>query len=221
MIEPKHNNIARFIFNAYEYKILKKSFNRFILLNEEIQVNENKSVIFLPNHFSWWDGFFVDFLVRISEINKKFHIIMLEEQLKKYWFFRFLGASGFNPSNPKSIVKLSNFLNNLLKSPINLVVFYPQGEIQVFDNDLHIKEGLAYFLKDITNKVEIHYPFFKIQYFENRLPDLICKVYPGVAAGTIVSDYPSFVEDYKTKFYDFKNNNVNINNKRNLFYREQ
>lgn len=221
MIESNHNIIARFLFNAYEYKILKKSFNRFILLNEEIQVDDNKSVIFLPNHFSWWDGFFVDFLVRITDINKKFHIIMLEEQLKNYWFFKFLGAAGFNPSNPKSVLKLSNYINNLLKSPNNLVVFYPQGEIQIYDFDLHLKEGLSYLLKKINSDVDIYYPFFKIQYFDKKFPDLICKVYPGVTADTIVSNYPLFVEDYKNKFYDFKNNNVNINNKRNLFYREQ
>lgn len=221
MIEPKHNSLARFIFNAYEYRILKKSFNRFILLNNNIQIDKNKPVIFLPNHFSWWDGFFVDFLIRIGGIDKKFHIVMLEEQLRKYWFFRLLGATGFNPQNPKSIVKLSQYINNLLNSPHNLLVFYPQGEIQLFDNDLTIKEGLSYLLKNVNKSVEIHYPFFKIQYFDQRTPDLVCKVYPGVGLDIILNDFTTFVEDFKSKFNDFKQTILTSNFKRDLFTLEQ
>lgn len=220
MIEAKHNNLARFIFNAYEYKLLKKSFNRFILLNDELQISDNKSVIFLPNHFSWWDGFFIDFLVRNAEVNKKFHIIMLEEQLKKYWFFRFLGATGFNPSNPKSIVKLSNYLSKLLNSPNNSVVFYPQGEIQYYDQDLRVKDGLAYLLKHVNSQVDVFYPFFKILYFDQKLPDLFCKVYYGLQIETINNNYQLFIEDFKKKYNDFRKSNININKKRNLFISE-
>ena len=217
MIEAKHNSIARLIFNAYEYRILKKAFNRFILLNDNIQLDENKSLIFLPNHFSWWDGFFVDFLNRMVGTNKKFHIIMLEEQLKKYWFFRYLGAIGFNPNNPKSIVKLSNYINKLLESPNNLLVFYPQGEIQYYDENIKIKEGLSYLLKNSPPNVQIFYTFFKILYFDQRLPDLVCKIYPGLNISNIVENFTNFIEDFTTKLSDFKQNNNSLNNKINLF----
>lgn len=221
MIEPKHNSLARFIFNAYEYRILKKSFNRFILLNNDLQIDENKPAILLPNHFSWWDGFFIDFLVRIGGIDKKFHIVMLEEQLRRYWFFRLLGASGFNPQNPKSIVKLSNYINNLLNSPHNLLVFYPQGEIQLFDNDLELKEGLSFILKNVNKDVAIYYPFFKIQYFDKRTPDLLCKLYPGVKIEIILNDFTKFIEDYKLKYEDFKQKSLISTYKRDLFTLEK
>lgn len=217
MIEAKHSSLARFIFNPYESIILKKAFNRFILLNDDFYFNENQSVIFLPNHFSWWDGFFVDFLNRKLMINKKLNIIMLENQLKKYWFFRYLGATGFDPQNPKSIIKLSNYINNLLKSPNNLLVFYPQGEIQYFENDLKIKEGLSYLLKTSPPTIQIFYPFFKIVYFDKRLPDLVCKIYQGLDIKSIVNDYPLFIQDFTSKFYNFRQSIDNIENKRDLF----
>lgn len=221
MIEAKHNSIARFIFNAYEFRILKKAFNRFILLNDEIKINKNQSVILLPNHFSWWDGFLVDFLIRNTIIDKKFNIIMLEEQLKRYWFFRLLGATGFNPNNPKSIVKLSNFISNILQYPDNVLVFYPQGVIQLFDSDIAIKEGLSYLLKNVHKDVQIFYPFFKIQYFDNRLPDLICKIYTGVNVETIINDFSFFKRDFAEKFDDFKKVTLNSTLKNDLFVSEE
>lgn len=220
MIEAKHNSIARFIFNAYEYRILKKAFNRFILLNDDFKLSQNQSVIFLPNHFSWWDGFFVDFLNRMLDTNKKFNIIMLANQLKRYWFFRYLGATGFYPQNPKSIVKLSNYINNLLESPNNLLVFYPQGEIQYYDDDIKIKEGLSFLLKNSPRDVQVFYPFFKIVYFDKRLPDLICNIYPGLSIEEIANNHTFFTQDFSNKLNQFRHHNESINNKRDLFISE-
>lgn len=221
MIEERHNFLARFVFNAYEFKILKNTFNRFILLNDVNFLSTNKPVLLLPNHFSWWDGFFVDFLVRSCDAAKKFHIIMLEEQLKRYWFFRFLGAIGFNPTNPKGVINLANKIANLLSNPLNLVVFYPQGEIQLFDEDIKVKSGLQFILNKVQNDIEIFYPFFKIQYFENRKPDLICKIYNGLELSTILNDFDIFQSDFLQKFNDFKKTFVKYGNYTDLFVIEE
>jgi 1-acyl-sn-glycerol-3-phosphate acyltransferase len=112
MIKADHKYWARALFNSYIKRLLKKHFNSFLLTNNLPDINNHKLII-TPNHFSWWDGFFIDF-VNEKLIKRKLHILMLEDQLKRYWFFRKLGAYGFNPSNPKSIIEAVNYTKDVL-----------------------------------------------------------------------------------------------------------
>ena len=86
MIKAEHKYWSRFVFNLYIDNQLKTHFNGFKAINFPPVLDSEKSLIVLPNHFSWWDGFLIDYVNR-KLFGRKFHILMLEEQLKKYWFF--------------------------------------------------------------------------------------------------------------------------------------
>jgi 1-acyl-sn-glycerol-3-phosphate acyltransferase len=174
MIKADHKYWARALFNSYIKRLLKKHFNSFLLTNNLPDINNHKLII-TPNHFSWWDGFFIDF-VNEKLIKRKLHILMLEDQLKRYWFFRKLGAYGFNPSNPKSIIEAVNYTKDVLNDKKNFSIIYPQGEIFPYDqNPISLKDGLKYFIKNSSTDLVVLPIAFKIQYEEEKLPNVYCR----------------------------------------------
>ena len=91
MIKADHNKLAHLVFSLYLKRLLKSSFKEFILINKLPMIDNSKGLIITPNHFSWWDGFFIYWLNK-KLFKKNLFILMLEEQLKRYWFFRYLGC---------------------------------------------------------------------------------------------------------------------------------
>jgi len=198
MIKAEHSIWARFVFNFYIDRLLKKSFSHFYLVNELPNISKDKSLIVTPNHISWWDGFFIDYLSR-KKFNRKMYLMMLESSLKKYWFFKKVGAYSIEPSNPRSIVDTVKYTNEILYNKENFVVTYPQGEIEPFEKrPLSIKEGLKLLVKGNSDLTFVLPIAFKIQYYEKQNPAVICRFGEVINGGIILSDY----EKYKMLFAD-------------------
>lgn len=163
-------------------------------MNEIPLVSENKGLIITPNHFSWWDGFFINYI--LSEFTKrKAYMMMLEEQLVKYPFFRYLGVFSVNPASPSSVKESLAFAEKISSDPANYLVLYPQGEIQP-DNckDVKIKNGLKYLSGKISANVMI--VSFRISFGNRKKPDIICRFGDVFSSEFISANY----DEYKNKF---------------------
>lgn len=84
MIKASHNPIVVSFFDWYLQKILKKDFHQ-IRYDKNFEFDKNKSILFIGNHFSWWDGFFTYYL-KMHLFKKDFNVMMLEEELKKEFY---------------------------------------------------------------------------------------------------------------------------------------
>ncbi|MBC7419873.1 MAG: 1-acyl-sn-glycerol-3-phosphate acyltransferase [Bdellovibrio sp.] len=87
------------------------------------KVVSDQSVLFIANHSSWWDGFFVFEVFKKLKLKKEFKIVMLESELKKFPFFRLCGAVGLIPKNLQHNEKIFKELKNYC------VCFFPQGHL--------------------------------------------------------------------------------------------
>lgn len=196
MIKADHKYWARAVFNIYIKKLLKKHFNNFYLVNDFPEIHD-KQLIITPNHFSWWDGFLIDF-VNENVIKRKFHILMLEDQLKRYWFFNKLGAYGFNPSNAKSIIETVKYTNEILSVKSNFSIIYPQGEIFPFEQKpLSFKDGLKYLIKDSKSDLVVLPIAFKFNYEEEKLPSIYCRFGNVLEAGSIKNNLELFKNSFE------------------------
>ena len=170
MIKADHKKWAEFIFDIYLKGLLKKSFYDVRIINELPVFDYSKSIIVSPNHFSWWDGFFIYWLNK-KILNKKLFVMMLEEQLKRYWFFKKLGCYSIDLNDNRKMIVSLKYTMNLLLKPNNLVTIYPQGEIQAYDEKhIVLKEGLDFIARKSTNDFQILPIAFKIHYTNERLP---------------------------------------------------
>ncbi len=170
MIKADHKKWAEFVFDIYLRKLLKKSFYDFRVINELPALDDSKSIIVTPNHFSWWDGFFIYWLNK-KILNKKLFVMMLEEQLKKYWFFKKLGCYSIDLNDNRKMIVSLKYTMDLLLKPNNLVTIYPQGEIQAYDEKhIVLKEGIDFISRKSTVDFQILPIAFKIHYTNERLP---------------------------------------------------
>lgn len=130
MIPASHRRWAHGIFRPYLRSLFKRRFHALHLLGDMPSVPPNTPILLLPNHSTWWDGFF-PYLLNDTLFYREFFIMMLEERLREFWFFRFVGAFSINQRSPKGIVETLDYTVSLLAGQ-RLVVMFPQGELSAW-----------------------------------------------------------------------------------------
>jgi 1-acyl-sn-glycerol-3-phosphate acyltransferase len=195
MIKASHKRWARLLFNPYCDSLLKRNFSSFFRVNEYPPLLEDLFLIITPNHISWWDGFFIDYLAR-RFIHRKGYIMMLQEQLSRYWFFKKIGAFSIDPSSTKGIAETVNYTQGIVNNPQNFLVFYPQGDIEPYEKrPLILKRGLKLFLKRIS-EVQVLQLGFKIEYYNKKKPAVLVRFGETMSKETIVSDFKNYEDNF-------------------------
>lgn len=169
IVEPRHSKIHMWLLNAYINRILSSNFSE-VKITGSVLVDENRPVLLVPNHFSWWDGFFAWYLNQ-RVINKQFHIMMLESELRKHMFFSRVGAFSINRSS-RSIVESIEYCRRVLSAPQNLLVMYPQGELQSqHHNRVEFRKGVEKILSKTPN-VQVVFAVCLTDYYAKQRPSL-------------------------------------------------
>lgn len=133
-------------------------------------------VFMIGNHFSWWDGF-IALNINQHFFRKKFHIMMLEEQLRDRMFLNKSGAFGLDKGR-RSMVETFRYTAELLQDPQNLVVMYPQGKIcSVYDRPLEFERGWFRIIEQLEHPVQVVYYHALVDYFNHRKPQMNIFVY--------------------------------------------
>ena len=140
---------------------------------------------------------------------------MLEEQLKKYPFFRKTGAFSIIPGNPKSIRETFNYAAEIIKDSRSLLVFYPQGEIESFDKQPDIKKGLRLLLNN--KNTDILPAAFKIEYHNLKKPAVYFRPGRIISSCEASKDYNKFTEEFTDNINLLKSDVLNKNIKSDLF----
>jgi 1-acyl-sn-glycerol-3-phosphate acyltransferase len=201
MIKADHKKWARIIFNPYEEMLLKKNFSNFFITSRFPDTDHSRGIIIAPNHISWWDGFFVDYISR-KYLNRKFHILMLEEELRKYPFFRKTGAFSINPDRSGEIRNTFNYAREILKDSNNLLVFYTQGKIEPFDKEPELKAGLLHLIKSVD--CDIMPAAFRIEYLNKKKPAVFFRPGEIISSSAVSINYRIFTDAFKSNINDLK-----------------
>ena len=161
----------------------------------DVELSSERSILLLSNHTSWWDGFWHLFL-NMKLFKKKFHFMMLEEQLKKHWYFNYTGGYSVNKS-AKSVVETIQYSAELLSHPDNLVLIFPQGKIgSIHKQAINFEKGVQKIIERTNrSKLQIVFMVDSVDYFINKKPILYhyLKEYKGNDI-----DYLSLEKSYNT-----------------------
>jgi len=194
ILKAKHNFIISPFFIWYTGLLIKRRFKPIIIIGD---FNDNNlPILLISNHISWWDGFWIVYLNR-KIFKRRFYFMMLEEQLRKFWFFNYAGGFSVKKGS-RSIVESVKYSSELLSNSQNLVFMFPQGEIQsMHKQTFAFEKGVEKILRNMQNKLHIIFQVNLIDYFSNAKPGLfIC------------------FEEYKDEIFDIEI----IENKFNEFY---
>lgn len=183
MNRVRHSRSAALLFRWYIDRLMRKNFSSFVLLGEKPNPERGMAILMTPNHISWWDGFFVDRLRREMLPGRKLHLMMLEEQIKKYPFFNKVGAFGIDPGKPKKVIDALRYTADVLAVAENLAVVYPQGEIESQETPVLNQKGGVTKIVEYAKKEFLLMPvFFKIMYKDQPKPEIYSAVYTPLSS---------------------------------------
>ena len=129
IIQARHHWWAQAFFYSYIAFIMLKDFSAFRICGEPPAISSDRALLAAPNHIGWWDGFFIHTLNR-ALWRRRFYLMMLEKQLRRYRYFRSLGVYSIDPSSPRAMRESLNYSLGLLSDPENMVVIYPESELR-------------------------------------------------------------------------------------------
>lgn len=173
LLKAHHHFLIYPFFKFYAGWIIKRHFGQVQVV--ENYVDKGSSVVLLANHFSWWDGFFAMYL-NVNVLKRKFHFMMLEEQLKKFSFFNQTGGFSVR-KNSRSLLESINYTVELLSEKQNMVLLFPQGKIETsYKNEFQFEAGIGRILSHVKAPVQILFMVNLIDYYSSRKPGIYMHV---------------------------------------------
>jgi len=159
--------------------------------------DNGNSVLVIANHISWWDGFWIQYL-NLKILSRKLHFMMLEEQLKKHWYFNYTGGFSIKKKS-RSILESINYSIQLLKQPENMLLMFPQGQIHsLYANKITFEKGIERIVNNLTHDTQILFVANLIDYLSDKNPNLFIYFKTFLAKdfyqSTITSEYNKFYE---------------------------
>jgi 1-acyl-sn-glycerol-3-phosphate acyltransferase len=194
MIYPKKNFFIYWFFHHYIHYIVNRNFQE-VKFNA-LPTDQNKSVLLLANHFSWWDGFLL-YVLNERLFKKKFHIMILEETVKTVAFMKYLGAFSIKKNSRSALDSLS-FAAGLLNNPENLVLIFPQGRIYSnFTDHVHFENGLSRVIIQTENAVQTVFAATFVENFKYKQP--MATIYLEQAAVIDAAQIGEAYQDFYTR----------------------
>jgi len=125
-----------------------------MLPNTASSIEPDQPVIYFMNHSSWWDGLLLYHAAQLTSRGDHY-VMMEEEQLRQYAFFRKLGAYSINKENASSIRTSLQYTTELLHSGKRVWIF-PQGEILHQDaRPIEFRPGIGLLLRRSPRAVAV------------------------------------------------------------------
>jgi 1-acyl-sn-glycerol-3-phosphate acyltransferase len=144
--------------------------------------------------------------MRINQLHwkKKFNVMMLKEQLLKHKTFVGAGAFSVDPGS-RSIIESLNYTKELLADKNNMVLLFPQGEIQSqHKNQLTFEQGVDRIILGLENTDVLLLNAFN-DYFSNKKNSLF--VYGKLLSNTsnVKEEFIKFHHESRLKQSKCKN----------------
>lgn len=164
-----YKSLVKSFFTWYISSIIKKDFLKFSFNREAFQ--KDRSILLLANHFSWWDGFIMYQVNRIH-YRKTFYVMVTEENYKKVWFLKYLGAFPVK-HHSRSMIRSLEYAGQLLNNPDNLVLIFPQGKLHSGTaKEVIFEKGLMNLINSSDKTFQYVFSASFVDYFENRKPTI-------------------------------------------------
>ena len=167
MIKPGNNFFIRHILHFYITWIVKRHFHE--LKFDAIDVDPNKSILLIANHFSFWDSLIL-FVVCRKLTKKNFHVMAREDTTVKFQYVKHGGAFSIDKQS-REILQSLGYAAELLNDPQNLVLIFPQGKLYSnFVNTVQFEKGIMRVMEKANGKFQLLFAATFVQYLKHKKP---------------------------------------------------
>ena len=167
MIKPGKNFIIRQILHSYVSWIVKHHFHK--LKFDPVEIDPNKSVLLIANHFSFWDSLIL-FVVCRKFMKKKFNVMAREDTTVKFQYVKYGGAFSINKQS-RDMLQSLDYAAELLNDAQNLVLIFPQGKLYSnFVNTVQFEKGITRIMEKAEEKFQLLFAATFVQYLKHKKP---------------------------------------------------
>lgn len=168
MIKARPNSYSLWFYSSW-FRVLQKLFFRNIQVITDDAFPEGNSVLLLQNHFSYYDGYWSMILCQ-KVFHRQFHVMMLEEELKKRMFLTRCGVFSVR-RNSRDLIESLHYARELLQNPENVVTIYPSGEIiSQHRQQFSFQHGFARLAEN--DNIHIAFAVVLTDYFSKARPEI-------------------------------------------------
>jgi chlorobactene lauroyltransferase len=156
MITARKNPMFMRLFGFYAEWLTRRAFHAVWMRGEQaVAARPPLPTVLYCNHACWWDPMLALLVTRRLGLNS--FMMAEEKQLRKYQFFRRIGAFSIERSDPRDVMRSLHYACELLNArPPAALWIYPQGEILPQDlRPLRFLPGVAHILKRVGETVVI------------------------------------------------------------------
>ncbi len=201
MHPPRQSKLIFGFFSWYIRWIIARNFRRFAI--DPVQVDANRAILLLSNHFSWWDGFLLFELNRLV-LRKRFYVLVSEENYQGNGFMKYLGAFSVKKKS-KSMLQTFDYAGQLLNHPENLVVVFPQGKLySAHTEEVIFEKGLMNIINASSKNFQYLFVAFFVDYFQFKKPTV--KAYLQTWEGAEFTSLQLIKSEFNKHFAQAKRN---------------
>jgi 1-acyl-sn-glycerol-3-phosphate acyltransferase len=153
MIEASKHRLLEWAFSAINRSMLCRAFHSLRVQGADHlrRLDRTRPVVVFANHSSWWDGL-IEFYLSREVFRFDAYLIMDQEQMWRYSFFRWIGAFSVNRQSPREAVRSLQYAVELFDRPNRLLWIYPQGVMRPNDSrPLNFEGGVAWIAQHLEN----------------------------------------------------------------------
>lgn len=174
MIQASPSALHEMIFRPYILNLMRRHFHSIRLLGEPPNADKG-AILLLPNHSTWWDGFFV-YLLKVKLFHRPIFLMMLEEQLRRNRFFSRVGAYSIEPRSVKKSLESLSYTQRLLAQKA-VVCIFPQGELLPWGvRPLVYKRGVELLIRQAPEPVRVIQAAFRAEYLSDQRADVFIRL---------------------------------------------
>jgi 1-acyl-sn-glycerol-3-phosphate acyltransferase len=139
-----------------------------------------RPVLFYANHSNWWDGL-IAFYLSYDLLKIDGYLMMLARQLRKYRFFRWIGAFSVDRDSALSAFRSLEYAASLLQQPDRrghprALWIFPQGELLPNDiRPLKFLRGLDWLHKTVPT-AQLVAIALRYEFLNEQLPEVFLSI---------------------------------------------
>ncbi len=177
MIKASHHRFIYPLFCLLTRRLVKKHFHNTNMIGSFH--DRGLPLLILANHTGWWDGFWI-LHHNLKYWNRHFFFMILEEQLRKHWYFRYAGGFSVKRKS-RSAIESIQYATEILQDNRNMLLLFPQGELHsIYDRDFVFQSGATQVIKKCTTEIQIVMVANLVDYYAHPRPSLY----------TYIEEYP-------------------------------
>lgn len=137
------------LFRPYARVLFKRRFKN-VWIHQEYTPGPDENTVYFLNHSSWWDGL-IPLMLNEYKFRQRAHAMMEFKQMRKYRFFRWLGAFSIDPADIRHVRNSLTYALGSMQRINAALYIYPQSKIIPAGSKMHFKKGIIWLHKQLSN----------------------------------------------------------------------